>query len=188
VPLGRRAFVTQTIALAAFPAIAAKPPPPPKTANIRWPGPDHEIHGYMAIPAKAHGPQPAVLVVHDSGGADTFIRSLADRLADAGFVACAPTRLASLDEATATVGWLATNAYATGKVAAVGIGWGGELVQRIAAAPDTRLDAAVTFGASESTQNTPVPLLPFGPIAAMAAADYAQAWLQTLAFLKAKLG
>ena len=34
----RRVFVAKTIALAAFPAAAIKPLPPPKTANIHWPG------------------------------------------------------------------------------------------------------------------------------------------------------
>jgi dienelactone hydrolase len=183
---GRRAFVVETIALAAFPAIAATSPP--KTANIHWAGPGHELHGYMAIPGKAHGAQPAVLVVHDAGGADAFLRGFADRLADAGFVACAPSRLASLEEGAATVRWLATNRYSTGKVAAVGLGWGGALVDRLAASPQLLLAAAVTFGASEETAvPAATPLLQLDAIGQMSADAYAQAWLRTIAFLKEHL-
>ena len=68
----RRAFVAGSIALAAFPAYAGKTPPPPKVGAIYWPGAGHVLHGYMAIPAKAHGPQPAVLVLPGTNGADRF--------------------------------------------------------------------------------------------------------------------
>ncbi|WP_116091229.1 dienelactone hydrolase family protein [Sphingomonas crusticola] len=180
----RRAFVLQTIALAAFPAAAAKRPPPPKTANIRWPGPGHALHGYMAIPGGARGAQPAVLVVHDAGGADAFTRSLTDALALAGFVACAPHQLASLEEAVATVRWLATNAYATGRVGAIGLGWGGALVERVAAAPQTQLSAAITFGASEAASaGASVPSLRLNAIGQLSGESYAQTLSQAIAFL-----
>lgn len=184
----RRAFVTGSVALAAFPAAATRPPPPPKTANIHWPGAGRELHGYMAIPAKARGAQPAVLIVPDVSGADPFARSLADQLATAGFVSCVPGQLASLEDAAATVHWLATNAYATGKVAAVGLGSGGALVDRLAASPQPLLAAAVTFGASIAmAAATPTPLLRFDAIRQMDAEDYIDAWQRTITFLKEHL-
>lgn len=184
----RRALVVQTMALAAFPASAAKPPPMPKTANIHWPGPAGELHGYMAIPAKARGRQPAVMVVHDAGGADTFTRGLTDQLAQAGFVTCQPNRLASLEDAAATVKWLATNAYATGKVGAIGIGWGGALVERVAASQPL-LTAGVVFGAQDSVPiDRPTPLLRLEALRDYTGEAYVSAWAQAIAFLKTNLG
>ena len=182
----RRTLLIEAIALAAFPATAVKPLTPPKSANIHWQGPGGALHGYMAIPAKAHGAQPAVMVVHDAGGADAFIRNLTDRVAQAGFVACAPTRLASLDEAAATVKWLATNAYATGKVGAIGIGWGGALLERVAALSPSGLAAIVNFGASDDMGGQ-VPTLRLDALGHYSGDHYAQAWARAIAFLKEHL-
>jgi len=173
------------VALAGLPALAANSQPP-KVGAIRWPGPGHDLHGFMAIPAKAHGRQPAVLVLPDSDGADKFALSLTDWLALAGFVACIPRTLASLDDALATVRWLATNRYATGKVAAIGLGRGGEMIDRIAASPQALLAAGVTFGASGAEAGR-VPLLRFEPINALNSDAYDHAWQQILAFLKEQL-
>jgi dienelactone hydrolase len=185
----RRAFVAGSFALAAFPAPAAKSPPPPKIGAIHWPGPGYELHGYMAVPAKAHGPQPAVLVVHDSGGTDRFALGLTDALALAGFVACAPRKLASLEEGVATVRWLATNAYATGKVAAIGLGWGGALVERIAAAPGSLLSCGIAFGGTETeTAAGAIPILRLPALTATEdKAAYAASWQQAIDFLTAHL-
>jgi dienelactone hydrolase len=185
--IDRRAFVTGTIALAAFPLVAAKNPPPPKIGAIRWPGAGHDLHGYMAVPAKAHGPQPAILVLPDASGPDTFALGLTDTLAIAGFVSCLPKALDSLEDAVATVRWLGTNAYATGKVATIGLGRGAELVDRIAASPQPLLTAGITFGASRQDEG-PVPLLRLGAVGTMTADAYTQAWRQTIAFLKEHLG
>jgi len=184
----RRAFMLAAGAFAALPIAAAKPSPPPRTANIRWPGPGHDLHGYMAIPARAHGPQPAVLVVHDIVGADDFTRRLTDALAQAGFVTCAPNKLASLEEATATVRWLATNAYATGRVGAIGIGWGTALVDRIAAASEPPPAAAVTLGASDPAGiPAALPLLRLAPLDGLSGDAYAAEWRQMIAFLRQHL-
>jgi carboxymethylenebutenolidase len=151
---GRRTFIIG--AALANTLASARPPAPPKIAAIRWPGPNGDLHGYMAIPAQARGPQSAVLVIPDTSGSDRFALGLVDALAIAGFVACLPKALASLDEALATVRWLATNRYGTGRVAAIGLGWGGELTDRVAASPHPILAACVTFGASASVAS-PVP-------------------------------
>jgi len=184
---GRRAFVAGSVAATALPVFAARrAPPPPKVGAIRWPGPGHDLHGFMAIPAKAHGRQPAVLVVPDTTGADRFALGLADSLALAGFVACVPRALASLDDALATVRWLATNRYATGKVAAIGLGWGAELTDRIVGSSPALLAAGVTFGASGGEAGA-LPVLRFGAVGTLSSDAYDRAWQQTLIFLKEQL-
>jgi carboxymethylenebutenolidase len=185
--LARRAFVAGSIAATALPAFAAKASPP-KVGAIRWPGPGYELHGYMAVPGKAHGPQPAVLVLPGAEGADRFALGLADALALADFVACIPSALASLDEGLASVRWLATNAYATGKVGAVGIGEGGQLVARIAAAHDSQLACGVVFGSGDNAQTGTAPMLTLPALAAATdPAIYAASWRQAIDFLAAHL-
>jgi len=187
--IGRRAFVAGPIAAVALPAFAAKRPPAPKVGAIRWPGPGYELHGYMAVPGKAQGPQPAVLVIPDTDGAGTFALGLTDALAEAGFVACLPRALASLDEALATLRWLATNRYATGRVGAVGIGWGGALAERLTAAPDARLACAVAFGSGDEAAPGAAPLLSLPPLtAATDPAAYGATWEQAIDFLVTHLG
>jgi dienelactone hydrolase len=185
----RRAFVAGTLALAAFPARAAKPPPPPKIGAIHWPGPGYELHGYMAVPAKAHGPQPAVLLVPDASGADQYALGMTDALALAGFVACVPKTIASIDDAVATVRWLRTNPYSTGKVAAIGLGRGGEIVRQISSATQSGLAAAILFGAASLAQSEP-PMLALDSAAQLAAAGgdvYDRAWQSVIDFLKEHL-
>lgn len=177
----RRAFVAGSIALAVLPLLAAKPPPPPKVGAIHWPGPGHELHGYMAIPAGAHGRQPAVLVLPDAG-ADRFALGLTDALALAGFVACLGKDPLSLEEALASLHWLATNAYATGKVAAIGTGAGAALVERIAAAPDSLLTCGVAFDGGTTEPRSRILHLP--PLSAEdPASDYASRWREAMDFL-----
>ncbi len=182
---GRRTFLIASLALSL--PLPAATPPPPKVGAIRWPGPAGDIHGYMAVPASARGRQPAVLVITDRGDVDRFALGLVDALAGAGFVTCIAKALASLEEASATVRWLATNAYATGKVAVIGIGWGGELAERVAAAVDPPLAAAITFGTSSDTEGA-VPALRLAPVGMLTGAPYEEAWRRVIAFLKEHLG
>lgn len=188
--IGRRAFVAGSVAAIALPALAAKhSPPPPKVAAIRWPGPGHDLHGFMAIPAKAHGRQPAVLVVPDASGADQFALAMTDALALAGFVTCIPKTLPSIDDAVATVRWLGTNRYSTGKVAAIGLGSGGELVRQIGGAAQSGLAAAILFGAPLLAQSE-LPTLTLDSAAQLAAAGgdvYDRAWQRVIDFLKEHL-
>jgi len=185
----RRAFVAGTIAAAAaLPSFARKAPPPPKIGAIRWPGPGYELHGLMAIPAKAHGPQPAILVIPDTNGPDPFALHLTDALAEAGLVACIPRALASIDEALATLHWLASNRYATGKVGAVGIGWGAGLVAQVAAMPESALSCGVLFGGQTPPAPNGPPLLALPmPGATGDPAAYSAEWRQMLGFLAAQL-
>ena len=184
----RRVFVAGSIALTAFAGRAAKSPPPPKIGAIHWPGPTHDLHGFMAVPAKAHGPQPAVLVLSGAGGADQFALGLTDALALAGFVACVPKTPLALDECEATLRWLATNRYATGKVAVVGFGEGAGLVEPLSAAPDAPLSCGVVFGDSTGT---PAPAVPILRLPAMTGASdpitYAASWNRAITFLNDQL-
>jgi dienelactone hydrolase len=181
----RRAFVAGSIALAALPLRAAKAPPPPKVGAIRWPGPGHDLHGYMAIPAKARGRQPAVLVLPDAG-ADRFALDLTDALALAGFVACVAKDPLSLDEALASLRWLGTNAYSTGKVAAVGAGAGAALIGPLAATPGGPLTCAVAFdGRTSGSDPHILHLPPLGP--GGGSADYAGRWREAMDFLARNL-
>lgn len=188
--IGRRVFVAGSVAAAALPALAAKhSPPAPKVGAIRWPGPGHDLHGFMAIPAKAHGRQPAVLIVPDTSGADQFALAMTDALALAGFVACIPKALASIDDALATVRWLGTNRYSTGKIAAIGLGRGGEMVRQIDGMAESGLAAAILFGAPPLTQPEPRTLA-LGSVAQLAAAGgdvYDRAWQRVIEFLKEHL-
>ena len=133
----------------------------------------------MAVPAKAHGPQPAVLVLPDAG-ADPFALGLTDALALAGFVACVAKTPLTVDEATATIRWLGTNHYATGKVGIVAIGTGAAMAQSIAAAGP--LDCAVLFDGKETPTEGSVVHLPL-LAATTDATRYEAAWRQAVAFL-----
>lgn len=185
----RRAFVAGSIALTAFPAAAAKRLPPPKIGAIYWPGPGHDLHGFMAIPATAHGPQPAVLVLPGAGGADQYARGLTDALALAGFVACVPRTALSIDEALATVRWLATNRYGTGKVAAVGIGDSDALVGGLAVSPGTLLSCGIVFGDPPSAHaDGAVPVLHLPSPSNQDQSAYLASWQEAVAFLEEHLG
>jgi dienelactone hydrolase len=181
---GRRAFIAGAVLGSS--ASAARPLLAPKIAAIRWPGPVGDLHGYMAVPAEARGPQPAVLVIPDTSGADRFALGLVDALAVAGMVACLPKALSSLQDGVTTARWLATNRYSTGRVAAIGLGWGGDLTLRMAASPGSMLIACVTFGASASVGST-VAALRLPAIGTLAGSDYDAAWQRTLSFLKEHL-
>jgi carboxymethylenebutenolidase len=162
--------------IAASPAAAAIIPaddPRLKTATVRQKVSEGRVLSlYMAVPAKAHGPHPAVMVVHENKGLDEHIRDVARRVALAGYVACAPDFLTvaggtpadedtarrmigRLDlvqttlDALACVQWLGRNPpgnqVLTGKVGALGFCWGGALVDRTAVAAGTALAAGVSY-------------------------------------------
>ncbi len=57
------------------------------TEHIKVDNQDMEL--YVSVP-DGTGPFPAVVVAQHAGGVDTFIRTMTDRLAEAGYVAVAP--------------------------------------------------------------------------------------------------
>jgi dienelactone hydrolase len=182
----RRALVAGSIALAALPLAAARRLPPPKVGAIRWPGARGDLHGFMAVPATAHGPQPAVLVLPNAD-ADQFALGLTDALALAGFVACVAKTALPFEEAMATVRWLGTNRYATGKVGLVAMGAGVATARQMASAGADSVSCAVLFdgatGASEGTNLLHLPAL----AATTDATYYETTWQQAVAFLAAHL-
>ena len=137
-----------------------------------------------------------MLVIGDSGTADPLAAWLVDRLADAGLVACLLDLSASkvaidapiaLDDALASVRWLVTNRYATGRVGALGIGRGATLVRRLAVSAGDALTAAVALGGNDLPVTATHAALLIAPLAASPAsatltpADESRAWEQSLA-------
>ncbi|WP_076070684.1 dienelactone hydrolase family protein [Sphingomonas montana] len=140
-----------------------------KTSNVRWTvGAGRTMHGYMALPAKARGRQPAVMVIHENRGLNDYVRDVARRVALAGYVALAPDFLSvaggtpadqdaardligkldlprTVQDGVETLRWLRGNRYASGKVGAVGFCWGGAMVNRLAVAAGTGLTAGVAY-------------------------------------------
>jgi len=49
----------------------------------------HDMTLYISLPSGS-GPSPAVVVIQHLGGVDTFVRTMVDRLAEAGYAAAAP--------------------------------------------------------------------------------------------------
>jgi carboxymethylenebutenolidase len=130
-----------------------------------------KMRGYLALPAKAHGKLPGILVVHENRGLNPHIEDIARRIALESFVAFAPDALtplggypgdedkarelfARLDQAKTREDFLAaltvlkTRPECSGKAGAVGFCWGGGMVNFIATrAPD--LAAGVPFYGSQ---------------------------------------
>lgn len=157
------------------------------TETIEYPSPRGHgtISAYVARPAGADEPIPAVVVIHENRGLNPYIKDVARRAAIAGFLAVAPDGLTplggypgndddgramqkQLDRAKLTEDFIAAFDYAkarpdsTGKVGAVGFCFGGGVVNAMAVRlPD--LGAGVPFygrqPASEDVVNIRAPLL-----------------------------
>jgi carboxymethylenebutenolidase len=159
-------------AIAADPAAAAIVPADDRrlaARRMRWPlGGARRMQGYQAEPRTASGPLGSVLVVHENRGLNAHIEDVTRRLALAGYRALAADFLSEsggtpsnedaareaigkLDlgraaaDAVATLGLLGQLPGSNGKVGAVGFCWGGGMVNRIAVAAGSRLDAGVPF-------------------------------------------
>lgn len=125
------------------------------------------IAGLLAMPAKARGKLPAVLVIHENRGLNPYIEDVARRLAKAGYLAFAPDGLTSVggypgnddkgrelqakldpkklfEDWVASFEFLKAHARSTGKVGAVGFCYGGGICNALAVArPD--LSASVPY-------------------------------------------
>ncbi|MDP2734265.1 MAG: dienelactone hydrolase family protein, partial [Hoeflea sp.] len=138
-----------------------------EASEVAFPGADWEMSGYLAMPAEASGPLPAVIVIHENRGLNEHIRDVARRLALEGFVALAVDFLTPIggtpqdeDKAREMIGqlegaettanaaaaraWLAVHDKTNGKVGAVGFCWGGGLVNQLAV-KDPDLGAGVAY-------------------------------------------
>ncbi|WP_337264723.1 MULTISPECIES: YghX family hydrolase [unclassified Serratia (in: enterobacteria)] len=136
---------------------------------ITYPSPNGhgQVRGYLVLPAKAKGPVPGVVVVHENRGLNPYIEDVARRLAKAGFVALAPDGLSSvggypgnddkgrelqlsvdpeklMNDFFAAIEFLIKHKATTGKVGITGFCYGGG-VANAAAVAYPELGAAVPF-------------------------------------------
>lgn len=158
-------------AASSTPSRAAAPPGMDKalpTSPVTWPGPAGELQGAWA-PAGASDPRGGILVIHENKGLNDWVRSVAGRLAGAGYPSLAIDLLsgqggtatfADPAEATAALGRRAPEDMVADlksgvaevarrtpgkKVAAIGFCMGGGLVWRLLAAGSPELAAAFPF-------------------------------------------
>ena len=135
--------------------------------EVTFPGGEGSMSGYLAMPAKAEGKLPAVVVIHENRGLNPHIEDVTRRLALEGFVAMAPDFLSPLggtpaDEdkardlfaklkmpkvavnAVAAAAYLRKDQRTNGKVGVVGFCWGGGVANQLAV-HDPSLAAAVAY-------------------------------------------
>lgn len=126
-----------------------------------------EVRGYLVRPARAEGPVPGVVVVHENRGLNPYIEDVARRVAKAGFVALAPDGLSSvggypgndekgrelqqtvnpeklMNDFFAAIEFLMASDMTTAKVGITGFCYGGG-VSHAAAVAYPELGAAVPF-------------------------------------------
>jgi carboxymethylenebutenolidase len=151
----------------------AKDDPRLQASTVEYASPrgSGKMRGYLALPAKAQGKLPGVLVVHENRGLNPHIEDITRRVALERYVAFAPDALtplggypgdedrarelfAKLDQAKTREDFLAALAFlekrpeCSGKVGAVGFCWGGGIVNFLATrAPE--LAAGVPFYGSQ---------------------------------------
>ncbi len=150
-------------------AIVAEDDPRLKTETITYPGAEGQtMSGYLAWPADAAGPLPAVIVIHENRGLNPHIKDVARRMALEGFLALAPDFLTpaggtpedeekaremfgtldrnqTIANSVATVAFLKTHPNSNGKVGAIGFCWGGGMVNQTAVHAGADLLAAVPY-------------------------------------------
>lgn len=136
---------------------------------IMYPSPNGhgQVRGYFVRPAKVEGKLPAVVVVHENRGLNSYIEDVARRVAKAGFIALAPDGLTSvggypgndekgrelqrqvdptklMNDFFAAIDYLKNNEATTGRVGITGFCYGGG-VSNAAAVAYPELAAAVPF-------------------------------------------
>ena len=154
---------------------------------VRYPSPEGhgQVRGYLVRPAKAQGPAPGIVVVHENRGLNPYIEDVARRVAKAGFIALAPDGLSSvggypgnddkgrelqqqvdpqklMNDFFAAIEYLRASDLTTGKIGITGFCYGGGVANAAAVAyPD--LAAAVPFygrqAKPEDVQRIQAPLL-----------------------------
>jgi carboxymethylenebutenolidase len=154
------------------------------TAMVEYPGPDGAtLSGYLARP-EGDEAYPAVVVIQEWWGVDDHIKDIANRFAEAGYVALAPDLYhgqvatepdearklvmaldmeAAVAEIQSGIDYLLEEPFVTGdQVGTIGFCMGGGLSLRTALADD-RLGAAVAFYGSplspEEAANVKAPIL-----------------------------
>src|SRR5204863_7956674 len=129
-------------------------------ASVQSPERKGSIKGYCARPATASGKLPGVLVIHENRGLNPYIDDVARRLAVANFIAFAPDGLTSVggfpgsdeqgavkfrdvngpkmfEDFVASAEWLQARPDCSGRIGAVGFGFGGGVGNHLAVRPGT---------------------------------------------------
>lgn len=138
------------------------------------------VHSFVVYP-ETKSKSPAVVVIHENRGLTDWVRSVADQLAEAGYIAIAPDLLSGMapqggktsdfpdsdaaragisqlqpDQVTADLNAVADYAMkilaCNGKVAVAGFCWGGAQTFRFAANRATLAAAFVFYGTGPSTE------------------------------------
>jgi carboxymethylenebutenolidase len=154
-------------------AIVPEDDPRLTTETITWPGAEGvTMSGYLAMPADASAPLPAVMVVHENRGLNPHIKDVVRRLALEGFLALGPDFLAPqggtpedeeqartmfdsmdralvVENAVATVQFLKSHENSNGMVGAVGFCFGGGVVNQTAVHAGSDLAAGVAYYGSQ---------------------------------------
>ena len=147
---------------------------------VTYPSPkgNGTVRGYLVRPAKATGPVPGVVVVHENRGLNPYIEDVARRLAKAGFLALAPDGLTSkggypgndaegqklqaqvdpqklMNDFFAAIEWLPSVAGCTGKIGIVGFCYGGGVCNAAAVAYPELAAAVPFYGMQPRTEDVP---------------------------------
>lgn len=155
------------------------------TSYEYYTGTQSDVKAYVARPARAKGPLPGVLVIHENRGLNAHIEDVARRAALEGFIAVAPDGVSynggsPVDQEAARdhfrnsdvsiitadvikgVGYLKSRDDCTGKVGTVGFCYGGGVSLQCAIA-DPPADACVLFYgralSAEQVEQVKVPLM-----------------------------
>lgn len=136
------------------------------------------INGLMAMPAKAKGKLPAVLVIHENRGLNPYIEDVVRRLAKAGYIALGPDGLSSvggypgndekgrelqakldpaklLEDFFASFEFLRDHKDSTGKVGAVGFCYGGGVCNALAVAYPAMGASVPYYGRQPKVEEVP---------------------------------
>jgi len=147
------------------------------TETITWPGAEGvTMSGYLAMPADASGPLPAVMIVHENRGLNPHIKDVVRRMALEGFLTLGPDFLSPqggtpedeeqaramfdgldraqvVENAVATVRFLKNREQSNGNVGAVGFCFGGGIVNQTAVHAGADLTAGVAYYGSQPEAN-----------------------------------
>jgi carboxymethylenebutenolidase len=140
------------------------------------PSGDRTVHGFVAFPERADD-APAVIVIHENRGLTDWVRSFADQMAAAGYLAIAPDLLSDFDaqhrrtgdfassdaardslyrldpdritaDLLAVQGYIAKVPSSSGTTAVVGFCWGGAQAFRFAGHAQDLAAAFVFYGSA----------------------------------------
>src|SRR5262245_58574191 len=173
-----RSLVAVTLCVAALATVpAGQSGPAPDAREITYASGGATIAAFVARPQPAPAKSPAVIVVHDDLGLNKATRDLAVQLAQAGFVALAPDLLShggaaipgaagarrrmtgalpvaqTVADVAAACAMLQQDAGVdASKVSAIGIGWGGFRVWRLAERTPTLYRGVIFYGVTPTDE------------------------------------